>query len=122
MPDPAAPEVTDTEERQPLAALFGQLASDTSAFAKAEMAWLRAQAGERASYALPGIALVGVAVALSFGTLVALVVGLMMLVSAVMAPHWAILLVTTTFSLISVLLGRWGVARLRKSLKPREDR
>ena len=122
MPETSSPNLSETEERLPLKALFGQLASDTSAFAKAEMAWLRAQAGERASYALPGVILISVAVALSFGTLVALVVGVMMLVATVMAPHWAILLVTLLFLAIAALLARWGVARLRKSLKPREDR
>lgn len=122
MPDVPTPDLPDTEERVPLTELFGQLANDTSAFAKAEIAWLRAQAGERASYALPGLIMIGIAIALAFGTLVALVVGAMMLAATMMAQHWAILLVTLIFMTIAALLAKWGAARLRKSLKPREDR
>ena len=122
MPEAPNPDLPDTEERLPLAALFGQLASDTSAFAKAEIAWLRAQAGERASYALPGVILIGIAVALAFGTLVALVVGVMMLAATKIALHWAILLVTLAFVAVAAILARSGATRLRKSLKPREDR
>ena len=66
--------------------------------------------------------MIGIAIALGFGAIVALVVGAMMLVATVMPPVWAILLVTTVALLTTVLLARLGIARLRGSLKPREDR
>ena len=122
MPDSPSPDLPDTDERPALSALIGQLASDSTDFARAEIAYLRAQAGERASFALPGLIMIGVAIALGFGAIVALVVGAMMLVATVMPPVWAILLVTTVALLTTVLLARLGIARLRGSLKPREDR
>ncbi len=113
---------TEDAERQTLTALFGQLVDDSRSFARAEMAYLRAQAGERASYALPGVVMICAAAALSFGAIVALLIALMLWLSTVMALGWATLIVTLAAGLTCVILVRVGLSRLRGSLKSRDDR
>jgi Putative Actinobacterial Holin-X, holin superfamily III len=109
-------------DRPTLPQLLGQLASDTSAFAQAELDYLRAQAGERASYALPGLAMIGVAVALGFGAIVALLIGLVWLIGAKLGTGLAVVIVVGGASLATGLLINFGARRLRDALKPRSER
>jgi hypothetical protein len=115
-------EEPEATEQPTIAALVGQLLDDSRTFATAEVAYLKAQAGERASYALPGLAMIGVAVALSFGAIVAGVIALMLWLASVMALGWAALIVTAAAGLFCALLIRAGLARLRGSLKSRDAR
>ena len=115
-------EEAEPEERPTIAALFGQLVDDGRTFATAEVAYLKAQAGERASYALPGLAMIGVAVALSFGAIIAGLIGLMLWIATVTALGWAVLIVTVIAALLCFILIRLGTARLRGSLKSRDAR
>jgi hypothetical protein len=118
-----APPLTIAEEEKPgIPQLLGQLASDTSDFARAELAFLRATAGERASYALPGIIMVAVGTALASGAVVALLVGLVMWFAPMIGTGWAILASIGGSLIIAVILFRLGTARLRNALKPRNDR
>jgi hypothetical protein len=117
------PEVeNEPEERPTIAALFGQLVDDSRSFAKAEVAYLRAQAGERASFALPGLAMIGGAIALSFGAIVAGLVSATIWLATLIPLGWALLTVTGLAGLLCFILIRAGVARLRGSLKSRETR
>jgi Putative Actinobacterial Holin-X, holin superfamily III len=102
--------------------LLGQLANDTSDFARAEIDYLRAQAGERASFALPGLLMVGVAAALGFGAIIALLIGLIWLIGERLGMGWALLIVIGAAIASTVLLGQMGAARLRNALKARDDR
>ena len=115
-------EEAEPAERPTIAALFGQLVDDGRTFATAEVAYLKAQAGERASYALPGLAMIGVAVALSFGAIIAGLIGLMLWIATVTALGWAVLIVTVIAALLCFILIRLGTARLRGSLKSRDAR
>lgn len=99
-------------------ALLEQLADDTRSFARAEIGYLKAQAGERAGYALPGLVMIGVAIALAFGTIVALLVGLTFWLSIAVGPGWALLIVTGLAMIIAWLLVRFGAARLKASISP----
>ncbi len=109
-------------EKPTIKMLLGQLASDTSEFARAEIDYLRAQAGERASFALPGLVMLGVAAALGFGSIIALLVGLMWLIGASLGTGWAILIVIGTAMSLTLILGQMGVSRLRDAVKAREER
>jgi hypothetical protein len=109
-------------ELPPIKVLLGQLVSDTTDFARAEIEFLRAQAGERASYAIPGLAMVGIALALAFGSIVALLVGLILWLSPLLGAGWSLLLVITVALLVTVLLLKFGAARLRSAVKARDDR
>jgi VIT1/CCC1 family predicted Fe2+/Mn2+ transporter len=115
-------EEPEATEQPTIAALVGQLIDDSRTFATAEIAYIKAQADERASYALPGLAMIGVAVALSFGIIVALPIAMMLWLATVMALGWAALIVTLVAVLICYILIRAGVARLRGSLKSRDAR
>ncbi len=113
--------MADTE-LPPIKALLGQLVSDTTDFARAEIEFLRAQAGERASYAVPGLAMVGIAFALAFGSIVALLVGLILWISPFLGAGWSLLLVIAAALLIAATLMKFGAARLRDAVKARDDR
>jgi hypothetical protein len=114
--------MTEPEDRPPVKALFAQLASDTSAFAEAEIAYLREQAGERWSYALPALIGIGVGVSLFLSVAIALPLGLMVALAPLVGPFLAILLVVVGGLLIGALLAKWGSQRLKAALKRPEDR
>ena len=116
------PDQEDGIERPSIATLFGQLVDDSCTFAQAEVAYIRAQVGERASYAVPGLAMIGAAVALSFGSIIALLIAAMLWLAKYMALGWAALIVTMLAALTCAILIRTGIARLRDSLKSRDAR
>jgi hypothetical protein len=121
MPDAADPADED-QARLSLAQMARQLVDDGRAFAEAEVAYLKAQAGERASYAVPGLAMIGAAVALALGALVATVVGIMFLLADWIGLGWSLPITVLTMGLLCYGLIRAGMARVKDSLKPREDR
>ncbi len=102
--------------------LLGQLANDTSDFARAEIDYLRAQAGERASYALPGLIMLGLAASLGFGAIVALLVGLCFWLAVSMGTGWAVLIIVGGAAVLALILARIGAQRIGHSLKARADR
>jgi uncharacterized Tic20 family protein len=118
---PADTEV-DADIRPGIAQLVGQLADDTRAFASAELAYLKAQAGERAGYAIPGIIAILVAVTLGLAAIIAVIIGIMLALAPVIGAGWAVFAVTMGALLIALLTGWWGAIRLRKATKPREHR
>ncbi len=109
-------------DRPPVQALFAQLASDTSAFAQAELAWLREQAGERWSYALPALIGIGVGIAVMLAVMIALPLGLMMALAPTTGPFWAILIVVLGGLLIGLVLVKWSSARIKAAIKKPEHR
>jgi hypothetical protein len=103
-------------------ALLGQLVSDTSDFARAEFAHIRAQAGERANYAIPALFLLGASVAVGAAASVALVLGLMLWLSAYVSMLAAVAIVSLVSAALAYLLYRLGTKRLKDALKPRDER
>lgn len=123
MSEPGPDPIADPGGSRPgIAALLNQLAHDTNDFARAEIAFLRAQAGERTSYALPGLAMVLVALTMAFALIVALIVTAMLWLAAVIGPGLAMLAVALSVALLAALLARFGTARLRNAFKAREKR
>ena len=117
-----APEI-DIETPPPgLQALVGQLKDDALAFAKAEGEWLKAEAGDRAGFAKPGLAAIGAGVALALGVVMAIPVGLMLVLTPLIGAGWSLLATVTAFLLIAAILIRFGGNRVKTAFKPRNDR
>jgi phosphate/sulfate permease len=118
------PETTDAtaEERASLSALLVGLTRDASQFAQAEIAYLKAQAGERAHYAVPGLIMIGVALALGLGLLSALPIALIWLLTPLIGTGFAFAIVTLVGLAATALLVKLGVRRIKAVLKRPEDR
>lgn len=118
-----APDLIDEPEKQlSLVALLGQLAGDTRDFARAEIAFLKAQTGERVGHALPGVVAILIAVTMAFALIVAIIVTAMITLTAIWGAALAILAVSIAVLLICGLAGWWGAGRIRNALKAREVR
>jgi Putative Actinobacterial Holin-X, holin superfamily III len=117
-----SPEVEILPENLGLAALLGQLGNDAGDFARAEAAYLKAQVGERASYALPAIAMIGAGISLLSGVLIALLVGLMMILAPLIGTGLSVLAVTLGAALLAAGLLRFGTKRIKATLKRPEER
>lgn len=102
--------------------LFRQLGEDARSFAEAEARYLKAAAEERVSYGTPGVAMVLAAASLAAGSLVALLFGLMIIITPYLGPIFATAVVVCSALAIAALLGWAGTNRLRNALKRPEDR
>jgi hypothetical protein len=120
--EPAADLIDEPEKQQTIVALLGQLAGDTKDFARAEVAFLKAQTGERVGHAIPGIVAILVAITMGFGLIVATIVAAMIVLEAIWGAAWAIIAVTVAVSALSAVTGWWGTRRIRSALKSREVR
>jgi Putative Actinobacterial Holin-X, holin superfamily III len=115
-----APDGVDA--RPALASLVIDLTRDANDFAKAEMAYFKAQAGERAQYAVPAFIMIGIAIAIATGVLMALPVGCMLLLAPLIGLGWALLAVTVIGLLLAYAMIKLGTRRLKAVLKSPEDR
>ncbi len=120
--DEAERPVAEGEVRPPLMALVRQLGQDAQSFAKAETAFLKERVGEGWSHAVPGLAAIGIAVALLFGAFIALPLGVMMIVGEWIGLALAVPLVMGVVALIGLILVKFGQRRLKAALKLPEDR
>ena len=119
MSEAAAP---DPEEKPALSRLFVELTRDASRFALAEVEYLKAQAGERAQFAVPGLIMFAVGVALTLGVTMAVPVGLILLLAPIIGTGLALLAVTALGLSIAAVLFKLGARRIRAVLKRPEDR
>jgi Putative Actinobacterial Holin-X, holin superfamily III len=110
------------KSRDTITALFGQLADDTTQFARAEMAYLRAEAGERARHAIPGLWMIGIGAALAAGVMIALLVGFVLWLAPLVGAGLATLLVCALGAGAAIIFVRSGTRRLRKAIKTKDDR
>lgn len=117
----AEPQV-EAPERPALSSLLVELTHDARNFAAAEVEYLKAQVGERAHFAVPGLIMIGVAVALGMGVLMAVPVALIWFITPMIGTGWATLTITTVGLLIAVLLFKLGTRRVKAVLKRPEDR
>ncbi|MFZ5746092.1 MAG: phage holin family protein [Pseudomonadota bacterium] len=103
-----------------IGAVFEQLFEDAKGYGRAEVAYYRLLLSQRVRAARVGIAAGGIALALASGVAVALMVGLVMTLAAIIGPGWATLIVVVFGSLGSALLGRFAWLRIAAALKPPE--
>lgn len=120
--EPAADLIDEPAKQPTLAALLGQLADDTRNFARAEIAFLKAQTGERVGHAVPGVIAILVAVTMAFALIVAIIVTAMIALAAVWGVGIAIAAVSVAVLLLSGIAVWWGSGRIRNALKAREVR
>jgi pilus assembly protein TadC len=113
---------TKGDGQQSLSALFGQLAADTSDFAKAELVFLKAEAGERVDYAVPGLILAALAVALALGALLVLFVGLVLWLAPLIGAPLAACSIAGLGGALAILAWRAGIRRLTNAIKTKDDR
>lgn len=113
---------TETQERPALGALLVELTRDARSFATAEVEYLKAQAGERAHFAVPGLIMVAVAIALGMGMVMAVPVGLIWLLTPLIGAGWAMLGVIGVGIGLAALLLKLGVRRVKAILKRPEER
>ncbi len=121
MTDVPAPDLEDARERPGLPALLAQLGSDARAFAEAEVRWIKAEAGERASHAVPALVLIVSALALGSGALIALLIGLMLVLRPFAGTGGAVALVVAGSITIAALLGWAGNRRIKRAFRPLES-
>lgn len=114
-------EIEDNSDKG-IGALFGQLRADASVFARAEVSYFKAQAGERAVHARPGLALLVIGLALASGALIALPIGALLLLAPVIGAGLALFAVVGVSLLLAALMLWAGGRRLRSALKKPEDR
>jgi uncharacterized membrane protein YqjE len=112
----------EANERPAISSLLVELTRDARSFATAEVKYLKAQAGERAHFAVPGFIMIGVAIAFAIGALIALPVALIWLLSPIIGAGWAVLVVTLSGLALAAVLFKLGTRRIKAVLKRPEDR
>jgi len=112
----------DAQERPALSSLLVELTRDARSFATAEVEYLKAQAGERAHFAVPGLIMIGVAIVFATGVLTALPVALIWLLAPIIGAGWAVLAITLSGLALAALLLKLGARRIKAVLKRPEDR
>ena len=122
MNETPASDVDASSNRPTLANLFIDLMRDANSFARAEMIYLKAQAGERAQYAVPGIIMIGVAIAIAMGVLMAVPVALILLLAPQIGMAWALGVVTLAGLVLAAILIQFGVRRIKSVFKRPENR
>jgi Putative Actinobacterial Holin-X, holin superfamily III len=116
--DAHAPELADAEERPGLPALLAQLGSDARAFAEAEVRWIKAEAGERASHVVPALVLIVSALALAAGALIALLLGMILVLRPYAGTGGAVAIVVGGGIVVAGLLGWAGSRRIKRAVRP----
>jgi Putative Actinobacterial Holin-X, holin superfamily III len=102
--------------------LLSQLATDSRDFARAEVAWVKAEAGSRASIAIPGLIFAVAAIALLFALIIAGLLGGMFALAPLIGLGWAVLAVISTGALIAFVLAKIGSAKLARAFSVEKDR
>jgi hypothetical protein len=111
---------TGDPREESIADLVGRLVDDGKAYARAEIDLYKQIAAHRVGRARTGIALIGGAVVLLLSALIALTVGSVIALSALIGPFLAGLAIAAALGLIAWVLIRSGISGL-KALKGSEE-
>ena len=122
MEDATLPQTEPQRNETGIGALLGQLGDDAKAFALAEANYIKAAAGERATYAKPALLMIGVGLGIGMGGLISLPIGLVWVLAPAMGTSAALGVVVAASILVAALLGWMGARRLAKAFKSPEDR
>lgn len=114
------PSPTDEADAPGVRETITRLVDDTMGYARAEMAYLKADLGDRSSHIGPAIALFGAAIALALALVVALIVGLMFLLGSVIGLGWSILVIAILCAAVIWLLAMVGSAHIKRAFRPWE--
>ena|GEM_PF-1882853 len=114
------PSPSDAADAPSVRETIRRLADDTAGYARAEMAYLKAELGDRSSHIGPAIGLFGGAIALALALIVALIVGLMIWLGSAIGLGWSILIITLLCAAGIWLLVKIGAAHIKRAFRPWE--
>lgn len=100
--------------------LIGQLVDDTKAYARAEMQFVRAEVGDRASHIGPAIGLLAGAFVILFAGLVAAIVGLTVWLGMLIGLGWSVLIVSASIAVIAFVMARVAARHVSLLTRPWE--
>lgn len=103
------------EEKAGIGTLIGRLVEDGKSYARAEIGYAKALAGERMRAAKTGVVFLVAGLVLLHGALIALFVGLVMSLATVVGPFWAMLIVVAVASLVGAVLAKIGVSHFQRA-------
>jgi hypothetical protein len=110
----------DGDEKPSIAALLTQLGDDATGFARAEMRFLQAQAGERASIAVPAMFMLAASGVLMLAVMVAVMIAALFVIAPVTGMPVAAFIVIASSALVAFLLYRAGRERMRRVFRKLE--
>ncbi len=113
-PDQPSSDDHDDDRKQGIAELLSQLGNDTTAFARAEIRYLQAQANERATIAVPALFMLGASAVLMLAVVVAVMVAAILLIAPHLGATFAVIIVIILASLCAFALYRAGRERMRR--------
>jgi Putative Actinobacterial Holin-X, holin superfamily III len=105
-----------------LKALLTQLAHDTRLFARAEIAWIKAEAGSRANIAIPGLAMVAAGISLAFAALIAAIICIVLVLAPILGTGWSAVITLTGTMLVALGSAKLGLARLTRAFSADKHR
>lgn len=121
-PDPESTDPADAGDSETrIGALILRVRNKASAFVRAEVQYVLAQLGARASLALPALLMLVIAAALGFATLSALLIGSILALTPILSAWGAMAVVIGCTLLLSYILVRVAISRLNTALQPMED-
>jgi len=101
---------------RPIGELVSQLVDDGKAYAQAEIDLVKAIAADKAADARTAAILLGLALIVAFGAIVALCVGIVLALAAVMEPLLAGIVAFILIGGIAAILGWLGAQKIRAAL------
>lgn len=110
------PRPTEADDEPSIGELVSRLVDDGKAYAKAEIDLVRAIAAAKANAARMPLALLAVALLLALAAIIALCVGIVLALAALMPPLLAGLVAFLLIAGLAALLGWAGVRRLKDLL------
>jgi hypothetical protein len=109
-------ELTDTPEGKPgIGTLIGRLVEDGKGYARAEVDYVKALAGERMRAAKSGVIFLVAGLVLLHGALIAVFVGLVLSLATIIGPFWSMLIVVAVASVIGGVLAKIGVSHFQRA-------
>lgn len=103
------------EQRVGIGTLIGRLVEDGKSYARAEIGYVKALAGERVRAARTGAIFLVAGLVLLHGALIALFVGLVLSLATVVGPLWAMLIVVAAASAIGGVLAKIGLSHFQRA-------
>jgi len=103
------------DQKAGIGTLLGRLVEDGKAYAHAEIGYVRALAGERLRAAKSGFVFLIAGLVLLHGALIALFVGLVLSLAALIGPFWSMLVVVLVASIAGGVLAKVGVSHFQRA-------
>lgn len=110
----AGEDVREVDEKQGISTLIGRLVEDGKGYARAEISYFKALAGERMRAAKTGIVFVVAGLILLHGALIALFVGAVLALATLVGPFWSMVIVVLVATIAGGVLAKIGLAHFQR--------